>query len=251
MATVTYSYVGQSHIKVRAEKTIVNEQVIDALKSVRYKVLTGAEDLKEVYRLRYKCYRAERSIPENERGIMADPFDETANCVHVAVEVDGEILASVRLHLMSELSLTSPTLEVFPEIHDELKRGRTVLDITRFVVAPAARKQRVPLHFLVLRIPLLATMFYNIDLALAPVRTEHAAFYRRYLGYDLMLEPRSYPGLKKPIQLLTANVREQRDAVLARTPVFGPVDDIPHSNIAFPALSGIYAASKNGRSAAA
>lgn len=229
----------------------MNEQVIDALKSSRYKVLTGTKDLEEVHRLRYKCYRAERSIPENERGIMADPFDETANCVHVAVEVDGKILAAVRLHLVSKLSLTSPTLEVFPEILDELKRGQTILDTTRFVIDPAARKQRVSLHFLVLRIPFLATMFYNIDLALAPVRTEHAAFYRRYLGYDLTMGPRSYPGLKKPIQLLTANVREQRGAVLARTPVFGPVDDIPHSNIAFPDLSGIYAVSKNGRSAAA
>ncbi|MGB5863262.1 MAG: GNAT family N-acyltransferase [Sulfitobacter sp.] len=229
----------------------MNEQVINALKSSRYKVLTGTKDLDEVHRLRYKCYRAERSIPENKHGIMADPFDETANCVHVAVEVDGKILAAVRLHLVSKLSLTSPTLEVFPEILDELKRGQTVLDTTRFVIDPAARKQQVPLHFLVLRIPFLATMFYNIDLALAPVRTEHAAFYRRYLGYDLTMEPRSYPGLKKPIQLLTANVREQRDAVLARTPVFGPFDDIPHSNITFPDLSGIYVASKNGRSAAA
>ena len=229
----------------------MNEQVIEALKSSRYKVVTDDKDLEEVHRLRYKCYRAERSILENERGIMTDPFDETANCVHVAVEVDGKILASVRLHLMSKLSFASPTLEVFPEILRELKRGRTVLDTTRFVIDPAARKQRVPLHFLVLRIPFLATMFYNIDLALAPVRSEHTAFYRRYLGYKLTMEPRSYPGLKKPIQLLTANVQEQCNSVLARTPIFGPVDEIPHSNIAFPKLSGIYAASKNGRSAAA
>jgi len=229
----------------------MNKQVIDALESCRYKVLSDSKDLEQVYRLRYECYRAERSIPENKRGIMADPFDETANCVHVAVEMDGKILASVRLHLISELSLTSPTLEVFPELLDEVKRGQTILDTTRFVISPEARKQRVPLHFLVLRIPFLAAMFYNIDLALAPVRTEHTAFYRRYLGYDLKLKPRSYPGLRKPIQLLTANVREQRDAVLARTPVFGPVEDIPHSNIAFPDLSGVYAVSKNGRSAAA
>jgi len=67
----------------------------------------------------------------------------------------------------------------------------------------------------------------------------------------LAIEPRSYPALKKPIQLLTANVQEQRNAVLARTPVFGPVDEIPHSNIAFPELSGIYVASKGNQSEAA
>jgi N-acyl-L-homoserine lactone synthetase len=229
----------------------MNKQVIEALKHSRYKVLTDSQDLDKIYRLRYNCYRAERSIAKNERCIMTDAFDRTANCVHVAVEMDGEILASVRLHLVSKLSLTSPTLEVFPEVLEDLKRGQTALDSTRFVIAPAARKQRVPRHFLVLRIPFLATMFYDIDLALAAVRVEHTAFYRRYLGYELAKEPRSYPGLKKPIQLLTAKVREQRDAVLARTPVFGPVDEIPHSNIAFPDLSGVYVASKDGRSEAA
>lgn len=229
----------------------MNEQVVEALKNSRYRILTGSTDLEKVHRLRYKCYQDGGSIPKNERGIMADPYDETANCIHAAVEVDGQILASVRLHLMSKLSFTSPTLEVFPEIMSELERGRTVLDTTRFVIDPAARKQRVPLHFLVLRIPFLATMFYDIDVALAPVRTEHTAFYRRYLGYDLSMEPRSYPGLKKPVQLLTANVREQRNVVLERTPVFGPMEDIPHSNIVFPKLSGIYANSKSGRSTAA
>lgn len=226
----------------------MNKKVIEALKHSCYKVLTDGQDLEDVYRLRYKCYRAERSIAENERGIMTDAFDETANCVHVAVKMDGEILAAVRLHLVSRLSLTSPTLEVFPEVLDDLKRGQTVLDPTRLVIDPAARKQRVPLHFLALRIPFLAAMFYNIDLALAPVRAEHTAFYRRYLGYDLAMKPRSYPGLKKPVNLLIANVREQRDAVLARTPLFGPLDEFPLSNITFPALSGVYVASKEGRS---
>lgn len=229
----------------------MNKQVIEALKHSRYKVLTDSQDLEEIYRLRYKCYRAERAIAENEQGIMADAFDETANCVHVAIEMGGEILASVRLHLVSKLTLISPTLEVFPELLDDRKRGQTILDPTRFVIDPAARKKRVPLHFMALRIPFLATMFYDIDLALAPVRAEHTAFYRRYLGYELTMKPRSYPGLKKPVHLLTANVREQRDSVLARLPFFGPVDEFSHSNIAFPSLSGVYVASKAGRSEAA
>ncbi|UWQ95646.1 GNAT family N-acetyltransferase [Rhodobacteraceae bacterium M385] len=229
----------------------MNNQVIEALKRARYRVLSTDQELEEVYRLRYNCYRAEKSIPANERLMMTDPFDETPNCVHVAVEYDGEIFASVRLHLLSQLSFASPTLEVFPEIMDDIKLGKTALDSTRFVIAPAARKRRVPLHFLALRIPFLATMFYDIDLALAPVRAEHSAFYRRYLGYEIVSEPRSYPGLKKPIQLLTAKVREQREAVLARTPVFGPVDEVPHSDIAFPELAGVYPSPKISNSKAA
>ena len=229
----------------------MNEQVIEALKHSSYKVLTDRQDLEKSYRLRYKCYLAEQAIAENEVGLMTDAYDEAPNCVHVAIEVDGEIKASMRLHLLSGLSLVSPTLDVFPEISETLKRGQTVLDPTRFVIDPTARKMRVPLHFLALRIPFLAAMFYDVDLALASVRTEHIPFYRRYLGYELALKARGYPGLKKPLHLLTARFREQRDAVLARTPVFGPIDEFPQSNIAFPVLSGIYTASKRGRSEAA
>lgn len=229
----------------------IKKRVIEALNNSRYRVLSNSHDLEEVYRLRYKCYRAERTIIKNERRIMSDAFDETENCVHVGIEIEGRVLASVRLHLLSKLSLISPSIEVFPEILNDLESGQTALDTTRFVIDPSARKQRVPLNFLALRIPFLATMFYDIDLALAAVRPEHAAFYRRYLGYELAIEPRSYPALKKPIQLLTANVQEQRNGVLARTPVFGPIDEIPHSNIVFPELSGIYVASRGNRSEAA
>ncbi|RYH01455.1 GNAT family N-acetyltransferase [Salipiger sp. IMCC34102] len=229
----------------------MSDRVISALNRAQYRVLTEEQDLEEIYRLRYDCYRAENSIPENERGLMTDAYDETPNCVHVAVDIDGEIAAAVRLHLVSRLSFSAPTLEVFPEVLDDVARGRTVLDSTRFVIDPSARKNKVPLHFLVLRVPFLATIFYDVDLALAPVRAEHTAFYCRYLGYEPALEARSYPGLAKPVHLLTAKVREQRAAVLARTPVFGPMDEIPQSNIDFPELSGIYAASKKGRSSAA
>lgn len=229
----------------------MNEQVIEALKIYRYKVLTESQELEELYRLRYKCYRAEQSITSNERKIMTDAFDESENCVHVAVTHDAQILAAVRLHLVSKLCQTSPTVEVFPELLEDTEPTRTILDPTRFVIDPSGRKQRIPLHFLALRIPFLATIFYDIDLALAPVRAEHAAFYRRYLGYEPTLQPREYPGLRKPIHLLTAKVREQRAAVLARTPVFGPVEDIPHSAISFPSLPGVYAASKDSQAEAA
>ncbi len=228
----------------------MNEQVIGALRQSRYKVMTGREDLEEVCRFRYDCYRAEGSIAENERGIMTDAFDEAENCVHVAVEMDGELRAAVRIHLVSRLSRTSPTLEVFPEVLDRIEQRHTILDPTRLVVDPGARKQRVPLHFLVLRAPVMATIFYDIDVALAPVRPEHAAFYRRYLGHEPALEPRSYPGLLKPVQLLIAR-RAQREAVLARTPVFGPLDDVPEASIAFPALSGAYVAANGKRTDAA
>jgi len=162
----------------------------------------------------------------------------------VAVEMDGKLVSAVRLHLVSSLMKRSPTLEVFPELLDSPEIGRTLLDPTRFVVHPEARKMRLPLHLLTLRIPFLATMFYDVETALAPVRAEHSAFYLRYLGYENWAAPRPYPGLNKPVALLTAEVRKHRDAVLARYPFFGHVESVPQSEIGFPDLKGVYAAPK-------
>lgn len=220
----------------------MHDRVMGTLRECSYAVLTSSDDLDKVYRLRYDCYRAEKSIPSNERGIMSDHFDESPNCVHVAVEMDGAFVAAVRLHLVSKLALTSPTIEVFPEFLDSEQAGQTtMLDPTRFVVHSKARKEGLLLHFAALRIPVLAAMFYNVDIVLAPVRSEHTAFYLRYLGSDVFATPRPYPGLKKPVGLLTANAAEVRDRIFEKYPFFGPVPSIPQSDIHFPSLEGVYA----------
>ncbi|MGB3624818.1 MAG: hypothetical protein WA989_03255 [Henriciella sp.] len=217
----------------------MNVRVLEALRRTQYSVVNDDAGLEEVCRLRYQCYRAEGAIGDSSSQLMSDPFDETENCVHVAVKMDGTILASVRLHLATPLAPISPTLDVFPEVRGSLDEGKTVLDPTRFVVDPSARRDHVPLHFLTLRVAVLATMFYDVDLAVAPVRAEHVAFYNRYLGYRTASEPREYPGLRKPVRLLMSEGRTQRQAVLERTPVFGPVDEVPGADIDFPPLLDI------------
>jgi hypothetical protein len=229
----------------------MNEQVIGALRRSRYKVVNETDDLEDVFRLRYRAYRAENAIEANERGTMTDAYDNARNCVHIAIETDGEILASVRLHLVSHLTPVSPTMEVFPEAQQFLDDGRTLLDSSRLTVDPKARKHRVKLNFLIVRVPLLATMFYDVDIALIPVRAEHAAFYRRYFGAKPQVGPRSYLGLTKPLQLLTTDVRAERDGIIERAPFLGPVDSIPQSNVPFPDLGRVYVPSKRRRTDAA
>lgn len=210
----------------------MNENAVEALKKSRYRVVTDSDDLEKVFQLRYKCYRADGTISANPRKIMSDAFDETENAIHVVIEYSGEVLAAVRLHIVCGSTSSSPTLEVFPEVRRTAVE-KSILDPTRFVVDPSARKQRLPLHFLALRIPLLATIYYDIDMALAPVRREHTAFYKRFLGYEPILNPRSYPYLRKPIHLLACNVQENLATVLRRTPVLGPLAEFPHSDIEF------------------
>lgn len=212
------------------------KQVLETLRECRYSVVSDGDDLDQIYRLRYDSYRAEDAILKNERGIMSDSYDESANCVHMAVEMDGEYVASLRLHLVSNRVQHSPTLEVFPEIRSLLRSGQTLLDPTRFVVHPNLRKTGLSLHLATLRIPFLAAVFYDVDIVLAAVRTEHSAFYRRYLRCEHFAAPRPYLGLTKPLGLMMTKMEENRDKVLEKYPFFGPVDSIPESEIHFPSL---------------
>ena len=223
----------------------MQKRILKTLEQCRYSVLTERDDLEKVYKLRYSCYRAENSISLNKQEIMHDSYDQSPNCIHVALEMGGTLVSAVRLHLITPLMQESPTLEVFPEILGSADLGSTLLDPTRFVVHPDARKMRVPIHFLTLRIPFLAAMFYDVETALAPVRPEHVAFYQRYLGYKLHAEPRVYPGLKNPVALLAADFQAHRYAVLAKYPFFGHVAAVPQSEINFPDLVGKLAAQQS------
>ena len=48
------------------------DQVMDILERSRYSVLSDGDDLEQVFRLRYECYRGENAILKNERRIMTD-----------------------------------------------------------------------------------------------------------------------------------------------------------------------------------
>ncbi|WP_102225719.1 N-acyl amino acid synthase FeeM domain-containing protein [Acidimangrovimonas sediminis] len=220
----------------------MQDKVLETLKQCDYQVFTKGDDPEPIYRLRYDCYRAENSIPENASRMMSDPYDESPNCVHVAVRFRDTYLAAVRLHIATDQMWNAPTIDVFPEYLNAVPFGKSILDPTRFVVRREARAAGLPMHFVALRIPFLASMFYDIDLALAPVRVEHSAFYLRYLGYDVCEMPRLYPGLRKPVGLLATKVKEQQGAVLARYPFLGPVGSIPRSDIAFPDLHEVFPA---------
>jgi hypothetical protein len=66
----------------------------------------------------------------------------------------------------------------------------------------------------------MAGEYFNADYLLATVRAEHQAFYRRVFGGKLVCEPRSYPGLGKPISMMMSPRNEVMAYVMRRYPFF-------------------------------
>ena len=65
---------------------------------------------------------------------------------------------------------------------------------------------------------MLAAEWAEADYALATVRTEHRAFYRRLLFMEPVGEPRIYPSLKNPINLMGVSFPLMRQRVYDRYP---------------------------------
>jgi len=69
------------------------------------------------------------------------------------------------------------------------------------------------------RLGYMACAHFDADIGLANVRPEHRAFYRRVFLQEPWGDPRLYPGLIKPVGLMTARYHEIKERVFRRFPL--------------------------------
>nr|WP_294502065.1 hypothetical protein [uncultured Rhodopila sp.] len=181
----------------------------------------------EAYRLRYDSYLASGYIQPNETGLFQDLYDDLPNCQTVVIYDDGVPSASVRTCMLAFGSRKrSPAADAFPEEVRKLLNEQTAIGIgargietTRLVRSPAADNNQ-GLVFLLYRMAGFLGMAAHTQILLACVRRNHAPFYKR-LGYEAVTEPRAYPGLSCPMQLMSCT-RERYDEVRRAFPVIDP-----------------------------
>jgi hypothetical protein len=201
----------------------LSERVCDLLRRCEYRLVETPSDREPVYRMRYASYLREGAITASDSGRLSDRYDETDNARLFAVYVGGRLASSIRLHVVSGRQPISPAVEVFPHaILPHLQAGRTLLDPSRFVADFEMARAHPELVYVTLRLPFMAADYFAADLALATVRDEHRAFYRRVLRYGVACDARPYPTLVKPLGLMMADFPAERDGVLRRFPFFAP-----------------------------
>jgi len=196
-------------------------KLLDYRQETDYRVAESPVDRLAVYRLRYDAYMREKTIDENESRVFHDAYDDFENCWIFSISIDGHMISSIRLHVISQQHRKGPALDVFPDlVGPMIDEGKVLIDPTRFVADEQAMEMYPELPYLTLRAACMASEYFEADYCLATVRREHAAFYRRVFRSKFMCEPRPYPELKKPICLLRANVSEIRDKLMTRYPIF-------------------------------
>lgn len=201
----------------------LNERVAELLRIARYRRATNKAELSEIQRIRYNCYLQEGIIDRNTEQSMHDEFDKKENTYNFSMHIGDDIVSAIRIHVVNSIHPYSPSMSSFEDVlMPFVREGKTLIDPTRFVVDADASRKYPGLAHATLRIPFLASEYFNSDIALASVRSEHMPFYRKTLRYTASCEPRPYLQLTKPLGLMIANFNLEKGSVIKKYPFFDP-----------------------------
>ena len=201
------------------------DRVRELVEKVDYRRADTSEEREEIYRLRYDAYRQEGAIEPRPWRSFSDHFDSADNAYVIGVYCDGGLASSIRLSVSTPDRPEIPALSVFGDIlRPKIEEGKTIVDPTRFVVDPLIARAIPKINYATVRLVALACDHFNTDLALATVRVEHQAFYRRLFGSKPMSEARHYPSLTKPISLMGLDYKAAKDGVYRRYPFLRSTD---------------------------
>lgn len=188
--------------------------VLDLLSRTEYRRCDKGEDLEAVYRLRYKSYLASGMVSANHERIVTDALDDLPNSMRFGIHVDGNLVATLRLHHVTARHRSSPSTTVYGDIlNPRLDAGETFIDPSRFAADPEWTAQLPNLPYVTLRLAAMSCVYFAPDHCLSTIRTDHAAFYRRIFDARQVGELRPYPALNYEVVLYQAHYK----GIAART----------------------------------
>lgn len=187
--------------------------------SLRIQLVNDNKLRDEIFRLRYRAYLSEGEIPESRSGIFSDQYDERPNQVTWAL-FDGERLVGTMRSMFYQPSsqLMLPEHKVFGDfLVKSVPNDVRVVSGNRFAVDPDTDRNDKRYSFALLKHHMMVALV-KADWAVAAVRTNHLAFYRRVLQMQVSSEPRYYDEMNSGFTLLSANVLDNYSAICSRHP---------------------------------
>jgi hypothetical protein len=198
-----------------------SERVLRLLERVEYRRADIPEDKDAIFRMRYDAYLREGAIEPRASGRFSDPFDEAWNVRIIGMFIDGELASSIRIHVAANEHAPLPAKSVFPEaVLPRLRRGRTVVDPTRFVTRLEFSRRFHEMPYLTVRPGWMAGEYFKTDFITATCRSEHQAYYRRVFGHETWSPAREYPTLTKPLACMGLDFHQVKDRVEKRYPFY-------------------------------
>ena len=211
-------------VAVEAKGSSFLDRVPRLLERLEYRRADTVEEKRAIHRLRHKAYTRAGTVALPSSGIFDDSLDESPNAYMIGLFIDGDLSASLRLHIAASPSAETTTRPVFRDIVDPLlERRLCIVDVSRFSAELEASREFPELPYLTLRTSFLATEYFGSDYITAGCLYQHRAFYMRMFGFvEWTKSPRSFPGFNLPMAFLGYDCKNMREKTLSRYPFFHP-----------------------------
>ena len=195
-----------------------NERAERMLARIEYRRATTRRERDEIFRQRYEGYTRENGIEPNPSGRFTDPWDDAPNADLVGIYLDGQLAASVRIHV-SNMADGVPAAEPYGDVvQPYFDRGLRLVDATRFVIDRSYASFSSEMPFLTLRAVAMAAEHYETFGLLAAVRRDHTVVYTRVTGHRALTGPRPYPLLRRPLICMFAETATLEHRPYAKHP---------------------------------
>lgn len=205
----------------RPETLSLASKVFSLLEKVEYRRCDKGEDLEDIYRLRYKAYRWNDMVPDDDRHVISDELDEAPNVYRFGIYVDQRLLSTMRIHHVTAEHPMSTSTKAFGDVVSPmLAEGKTFVCMSRFASDPEWTRVYPQLAYVTLRLAGMACFYFNASYGLSTVREDHAGFYRRIYYSEQIGEARPYPGVVNRVVLFRTNAYANEARYYARFPFF-------------------------------
>lgn len=198
----------------------LNERIFDVMDHIEYRRIVTPEDFEAIGELRANAFDARAIYPKKMANSAVDEYDHLPNAYVFGMYYYGELVSTLRLHILSRQHPYSASMKLFPETLKPLvDQGMTFVDPTRFAVDETVSHEVPGLPLLTLRIPFMATTFFKANFCLALVKEGHALFYRRVFRSTMLAGPKQFDVFAFPA-VLFASALEHEEDICRRYPLF-------------------------------
>ncbi|MEO9460933.1 MAG: hypothetical protein ABJE63_12505 [Lentilitoribacter sp.] len=197
-----------------------NQKLMTLMEDIEYRRVESIEDLEEVAALRRRAYEPVGLAPD-KHSIMIDKEDFAANAHVIGVYYLEQLVATMRIHHVTSQQQDGLAMKQFPEVVGPmLDAGMSVVDPLKFAADPILIKEVPGLAYLTVRTALMASEYYKADHCLAIIRSNHRAFYRRFLNFNPLAEPKYNAYLDCDLDIYGGHIKQTLPSIKKRYPFF-------------------------------
>jgi N-acyl-L-homoserine lactone synthetase len=192
---------------------------------IALRIYSSTSDKRELYRLRYRAFRAAGWIADSRQQEFSDRFDALASTFAVGAFHNGECIGSLRLAFGGGESQGSmPCQEQFAtEIGALAAAGdHRLLEFSRMAVEPSLTNNsfRTTLYASLVRAGFILAHAAEVDVAVIAVHRKFSPFYQAMCGFRVLGKSDDYGGIAEPTHFLGRNFQGLDDRRLQRNAFF-------------------------------